>query len=695
MNGKTFREQAKAYLDAGFSIIPIKVGDKKPPENFKWTEFQNRQASITEVEAWVKNYGDLNIGIITGQISNIVVIDIDGQDGMKSSENVEIPKETATAMTSNGYHIFCKYPEGLVIRNSVGIRPHIDIRGDGGYVVAAPSLHPSGIEYSWINEKLSDFAPLPEWVIQKSYPNYTTTSSDNQAILTVGSSSSNLVTEGSRNDAMFRIACSLRNRGLSKNTIINAVKTENLTVCNPPLEDWEIDRIIDSAFNYDNIKLFPLTDVGNAERLKDKYDKYLKFVLKQGKWISYEDGRWVVDEGNSISRLCIDTIRDIPNTAPDEEETRKEYRSYALKCESSGKLESMIKVAKGMMTIDKPMLDANSSLLNLHNGTLDLRDMSFKDHDPNDLITKMGEADYVPGAKCPVWDKFLNRIFGGKQDIIDYVQRAVGYSLSGETSEQVFFTLFGAGANGKSTFIDIIKKILGDYGMQTDFSTFLAKQGDGGVRNDIARLCGARLITASESGVGKLLDDTLLKQATGGDKLTARFLYQEHFEYVPTFKIWLITNHKPRIADDSEGMWRRMKLIPFDVVIPVAERDRQLSSKLEAELSGILNWCLDGYLAWRENGLGSSASIDLATSEYRTDMDIFGRFLEDCCDFSDFNSTVASNDLYSHYKMWGEAAGEKVWTQTTFSTKMADKGYKKKRITSGVIWCGVRLRSEF
>lgn len=692
MNGKLFIQHAMAYLEAGISVIPLKSKEKIPPDNFKWAEFQNRLATQEEVEAWAFRWKELNLGIVTGMVSNLVVIDIDGQEGMKSSEEVEIPKDTASAMTGKGYHIFCRYPDGLVIKNAVGIHDHIDIRGDGGYVVAAPSLHASGSEYTWLNDNIRELATLPDWVIQHSYPNYNTTSSQNQP--TIGTSSE-VISEGGRNDYIFRLACALRNRGLSRMAILAALNTENLVSCLPPLQDFEIERIIDSALNYKNVKLFPLTDVGNAERLKDRYSNTLRFVLKHGKWVAFNGHRWEVDEGNSVSKLCIDVIRDIPNTAPKDEDIRKEYRKYAVKCESSGKLESMIKVAKNIMTIDKPQLDKLTNLLNLSNGTLDLHTMEFREHRPSDFITKMGDAAFDPTATCPVWEAFIHRIFAGKADVIDYVQRAVGYSMSGEVSEQVFFTMFGAGANGKSTFIDVIKKILGDYGMQTDFSTFLSKQGDGGVRNDIARLCGSRLVTASESGVGKLLDDTLLKQATGGDKLTARFLYQEHFEYVPTFKIWLITNHKPRITDDSEGMWRRMKLIPFEVIIPEGERDRQLPQKLEAELSGILNWCLAGYNTWREHGLGSSEAIDRATSEYRSDMDVFGRFLEDSCRMGGGDTMCSNNDLYATYVMWCESHGEKAWTNTSFGGKLVEKGFKRHRTNTSRMWVGIDIRLDF
>lgn len=301
---------------------------------------------------------------------------------------------------------------------------------------------------------------------------------------------------------------------------------------------------------------------------------------------------------------------------------------------------------------------------------------------------------FDPNAKCPLWERFLSEILPSPQ-LVRYLQRSVGYSLTGDTTEECIFLLFGTGANGKSKFLEVLRHVVGDYCLTTDASTFLAGNGRG-IRNDIARLRGARFVTANESEAGKRLAESMLKICTGGDTVTARFLYAEHFEFVPTFKLWFATNHKPRILGNDESIWRRVRLIPFTVTIPSSRRDRKLAEKLQNESSGILNWALDGLRAWKEEGLGSVADVEQATAEYRMEEDVVAHFLAANVSIGAVGE-VRVHDFYTAFRSWCEETGESQITQREFANAVAQRGFARRRIgarhnrPAGVYWLGLSL----
>jgi len=273
-------------------------------------------------------------------------------------------------------------------------------------------------------------------------------------------------------------------------------------------------------------------------------------------------------------------------------------------------------------------------------------------------------------------------------DVIGFIQRAVGYALTGCTSEQVLFFLYGLGANGKTTLIEVLRALLGDYAMQASFATFAERRGDG-PRNDVARLAGARLVAASEAGEGTRFDEGLIKQLTGSDAVTARFLYGEDFEFHPAFKLVLAANHKPAIRGTDRAIWRRIHLVPFTVTIPEGERDPQLLGKLTAELPGILRWALDGCLAWQRDGLGAPVAVRSATLRYREEMDTIGAFLDEACRLH-ASGRVRAGALYPRYQAWCERVGERALSQRKLGERLAERGLHC--ITSnGTVWLGLEL----
>lgn len=291
-----------------------------------------------------------------------------------------------------------------------------------------------------------------------------------------------------------------------------------------------------------------------------------------------------------------------------------------------------------------------------------------------------------------MWEAFLSRIFAGDGELIRFVQKAVGYSLTGSTEEQCFFILYGAGANGKSTLIQTISALLKDYARQTPTETLLVQRGDG-PRNDLARLQGARFVSASEVEGGRKLAEALVKQLTGGDTLTARYLYKEHFEFQPTFKIWLAVNHKPGVQGTDHAIWRRMRLLPFTVTIPAAEQDKRLTEKLQAEQPGILRWAVEGCRAWQQEGLEPPSAVKRATGDYRAEMDVIAAFIQDCCVLGDTHE-VSSKALYEEYTGWCAQMDETPVTRKALATVLKERGCISGHNRSGGVWCGIALRED-
>jgi putative DNA primase/helicase len=273
--------------------------------------------------------------------------------------------------------------------------------------------------------------------------------------------------------------------------------------------------------------------------------------------------------------------------------------------------------------------------------------------------------------------------------VIDYLQRAAGYSLCGEVTEHVLFIVWGTGQNGKSTFIEGLRNVFGPYASAADFSTFASGRPMSGARNDIARLARSRLVTASESEKGCELAESLIKQLTGGDTVAARFLYAEAFEFKPTFKLWMFTNYLPK-STGGDGIWRRVKLIPFSVRIPDDQIDRDLPAKLEAEASGILNWVVEGYAKFSVDGLNTPDKIKNATAGYRMQEDVLGRFVAACCSIGPaFN--IKARTLHRAFQDWAMNIGEASLDGRKFAHLVGASGITGKRTAEGRIWLGIGL----
>ena len=455
-----------------------------------------------------------------------------------------------------------------------------------------------------------------------------------------------------------------------------------------------------------------LTDLGNARRLKNKHGANFRAMLN-GKntgdkmsWLIWEgDGRWKYDDQRRIWRMAAEVPRMVRQEAEriegdddEAEEMREAYEKWANKSESSNAQRGLLTLAQGLpgVTINPSMLDGDPMLLNCRNGTLDLKSGILRPHKREDYQTKMIRASYDENADCPAWIKFLTRIMGGDLEMVNYLQMAIGYSLTGLTSCQCMFVMYGTGSNGKSTFIDTIKYVLADYAGLAAPQTFAEKR-DGQVPNDIAKLAGLRIVLASEPKAGAVLEESLVKQATGDAELTARFLNQEFFDFTPQFKLWMATNHKPTIKGSNEGIWRRIRLIPFEETIGDDEKNPNLPAELRDEADGIMRWALEGLARWLDNGrvLTSPAKVRAATDEYRVEMDRLADFFTDCCDLTDKEATTLNTDLYRVYVAWSREREEDPMSQRAFFQVVQERKFRQHPSHDhGRRWVGIRLKRQ-
>jgi len=425
------------------------------------------------------------------------------------------------------------------------------------------------------------------------------------------------------------------------------------------------------------------TDVGNAQRLSKQFGKIIRFNYDRGKWYIWDGSRWSMDKSGEIMRLAKRTAKNIYIEAaniPDDYES-KAMAKHAIASLSHKKLKDMVELAKSEpgITVTVDDMDQDQWLLNVNNGVVDLKTGELLTHEPGRLMSKLVPINYDTNSDCPQWKCFLNKIMAGNDNLIWFLQKAIGYALTGSVREQCLFFLYGSGRNGKSTFLNTVQSLLSDYAMATPIDTLLVKQMDNGSTNDLARLKGARFVSSVEAEDGKRLAEAKIKQLTGADGVTARFLYGESFTYTPTFKLFIGTNHKPVIRGTDFAIWRRIRLIPFDVTISDSEVDPDLPDKLLEELPGILYWAVEGCLAWQAEGLEPPEEVKMATEGYRSEMDILAGFLEDCCTIEPCLFETANN-LYSAYTQWCADSGETPILARTFGLRMQERGFEKTRI---------------
>jgi putative DNA primase/helicase len=428
------------------------------------------------------------------------------------------------------------------------------------------------------------------------------------------------------------------------------------------------------------------TDIGNARRFAREHAGAVRYCYPWESWLYFDGGRWTKDESGEVERRAKQTIEGMyAEAAGLIGDDRKDLLKHALRTESAGRVTSMIALARSELPILVADLDRDQWLLNVSNGTIDLKSGALREHRAEDFITKIAPVDYDPEATCPKFEAFLHTVFAGRRPLIDFVQRVAGYSTTGVTSEQKLILEHGGGANGKTTLNQAIETAMGDYAQSTPPETLMIKYGDdGGPSEDVARLHGARFVSSVETADGRRLAESKVKQLTGGDKVTARYLYGHYFEFRPTFKLWYATNHLPTVRGQDEAIWRRILKIPFDVTIPEPERIPDYFEKfLAPELPGILTWAVVGCLLWQSEGLNPPDEVRKATSDYRNDQDVVGAFISDSCSTGP-NERELAGRLYKGYRNWCDQLGEKPMTNQAFGRRLTDRGFQA--LDSGGKW---------
>ena len=457
----------------------------------------------------------------------------------------------------------------------------------------------------------------------------------------------------------------------------------------------------------EEIRLYSLDDTGNAERMFVNYGNRLRYSYVEKAWYYWDERRWCRDITGTIDRVADDSLgimqseleiyRQIDAKSPPkdgQQSMEKLFQRHIKTSRSSKAKTAMKKELQHQVPIVLGQFDRDKYALNTPNGIIDLKEGCVLPHDIEKYITKLTGTG-ISESDCPQWKAFLDTIFCGDSEMIRYIRKGVGYSLSGSTSEQCVFFLYGTGRNGKSTFLDIIRAMMGDYAANAQPETIMVSQKNtGGARSDIARLKGARFVTTVEPNEGMRLDEGLIKQLTGGDPVTARFQYSQEFEFTPEFKIWMATNHKPIIRGTDTGIWRRIHLVPFTVAIPESKVDRNLPYKLRKELPAILKWAVDGYTLYKSEGLRMPAAVMNAVDDYRRKMDVISAFLTACCTVG--KGAEQSSVLYAVYCRWASDNNEYKMSHTRFTTELLKKdGISRERRRDGIVITGLSIQEFY
>jgi len=440
---------------------------------------------------------------------------------------------------------------------------------------------------------------------------------------------------------------------------------------------------------------FALTDAGNSDRLVHQHGNILRYCVTFRSWYIWDGHRWKRDDRNEILSIATLTARSILVEASQATEDRHRLIiKWGMDSQSLSNRNNMIKGATPYVAITPDEFDRNPFLINLKNGTLDLSTLQVKEPDKQDFMTKSMDVSYVPEAKCPLWMEHLNLIFDGDQELIEGFQEAAGYCLLGDNPEQQIFFLYGTGKNGKSETMKVLSRIFGEYHVNIAAESLMVKRGDA-PRSDIARIVGARLVTASEAYEGARLAESVIKQLTGDDQVTVRRLYENEFSFKPVSKIWMATNHKPRIAGVDDGIWRRIQLWPFTVTIPTDKRVANYGDVLLQEAAGILGWCLEGFRRYREHGsLFVPDAVKVATASYRTESDSVRSFLEDETK-EDPENRLSRKELFERYEDWCTEIGDAPVNNRKFAQIMRSVSYITELKRGGNrMWKGLRWKTS-
>lgn len=700
--------------------------------------FKDATTDPETIRSWWEKWPGANIGVRAGAESGFIVIDVDPRNGGDVTlEDLErrhgaLPATVEAITGGGGRHLLFSHP-GDRIRSRNGVRPGIDLKADGGYIVVAPSLHTSGRRYVWeLSSRPGEvaIARMPAWLHdlvtkgkraeQPAPPGpiagaldggrEDTDARESRCVAYLKKAPDAISGHGGH-DATLRAACECYRFGLDDGAArrvmvwFNEHKTggERWTEQElaHKLESAREKVAAEGAFGsrlasslsteMRSKRVAALrTDVGNAARLVRRCGNDIRFCHATGLWLIWDGKRWRPDDSGRIVRLCKKTALSILDEAKKlTGDELTEHTRWARKSQSRERLTAMAALAQPEVAVTPDELDADAWAFNCRNGTIDLRTGELRPHRQADLITKLAPVDYDANAHCPRFERFLGEVFGGDAELIAFVQRWHGYSLTGDIREQLLLIYHGEGGNGKSVLLDTISYVMGDYAGEAPPDLLVVRKHPEHP-TEIADLLGKRLVVASETERGAELRLQLVKRITGNERLKARRMRQDFFEFARTHKLILVTNNRPLIREETEAAWRRLRLVPFDVVIPPERRDKDLMRKLRDEAPGILAWMVRGAVDWAREGLPEPESVVAATRAYRGASSSVDRFLAERCILGD-GLSCSSADLIRAYCEWCARAGSVPLQGSALADELRRHGCRPMRQRGPRGWVGLEL----
>lgn len=749
------REEALGLAAAGWKVLPVwwleDLGDVrvcgcgnpfcnapgKHPLIATGKRLGAASSETTQVEAWWREWPNANVAVACGEASGVIVIDCDVKDdvdgdivlrewlsGVGLDDDVVLRTLSQTT-GSGGAHYLFRYEPG--VKNCISWLDHVDVKSDGGYILIAPSNHVTGGMYRW-RDITVPIATMPEQVLgairaAKSRVTHGKGAQGEDPVYDYRTCVKYGPKAGYRDHFFNARAFELRKSGVSREdaegdlrrlyelteqrpgdaftweTVLGKLERVWGEVEPEPLPDWHwepggtpVGRTVLVNDRPEDV----CTDVGNAWRLVNLHSDKIRHTTAEG-WFVWNGEIWLRDDRDKVWELVRETVGTIFQEAvtQHDDEARDRLLDWARKSLQRQRIEAAVKLTN---TFDRIKLhitdfDADPWVLTVGNGTLNLRTGELREFSRDDMITKRTHIKYDPDAYDERWVRYLEDSTGGDQDFIGYLRRAAGYTLTGLTTEEVLFFIYGPKHTGKSTFVTALETLLGDYAMTTQPDTLMHRRGNQAPRDELARMRGRRLVTTSEPEHGDRFAVGLVKQMTGGDKMSGRFLYRDAFEFHPTHKLWISSNIRPRTGAD-EALFRRLREVPFSRQIPAETRDVTLKADLQNPRSplaaAVLAWAVRGCLEWQQHGLGTTAVVEETTQDYLHEEDLIGQFIEECITRTGARDDImVMKDVYATYREWSQERGDHVMTQQSLRRALEERGYPKVRpARTSSVWGG-------
>jgi putative DNA primase/helicase len=718
------------YDNEGIKLVRLSHRTKKPVDD----EWQLRPLALEDIEEWVRGGGD--VGWQCGEVSGwMSAVDLDCEEARRlarrflpetllGAKGKEAPSQYFYRSPDLGYKKFSELggPGELIALKASN-------NGRGHQVAVAPSVHREKGPYHFIG----GYNPAAIAVVHKDELRHRVGMLATAALIARVLPPSREEGGGGRHDlALALVGYMLRNGEAAED--VEKMLTAAWEISNAPRQGVEDVRrsVRDTATRLarnepatggrrleelvpkmpekiadflgwerrnmrEQRRHYARTDLGNAERFVDAHRDRVLWCPARKAFLCWDGKRYAWDERGEVVKLAHATARNIFHEAADAEgeEEQRAITKWALASQNESRINAMLSQARPYLAVGMEDLDRDPWLINCQNGTLDLRTGRLKVHDPADRITKIVPVDYDSDAPAPRFEQFLQEALVDAA-LIKFLKRYSGYTLTGITRERLLAILYGFGKNGKTTLVELLHEVLGDYARNTDVETLLIKKYQG-VGNDVAALKGARFVSAAEVEKGRRLAESKVKQLTGRDTVTARFLFGENFDFKPEFKLWLSTNNKPVIQGTDDAIWDRIRLIPFMQRFDGHKADTKLPDKLRGELPGVFTWMVEGCLEWQEHGLEEPKTVTEATKQYREEMDTLASFLDEACVVG-AGYRVLAERLYQRYAIWCDKSGERKDPKKAFVARLGERGFVRRRETAGVnkgryIWLGIGFRS--